>query len=400
MQLVRPFSALRPIAGHAQEVAAPPYDVISLEEARALGYKQPWSFVHVSRAEIDLPEGTHPYAPEVYAKAKENLHGMSDLLMRDRVPCYYVYRMTLGNHVQTGLAAAVSIAAYESGQVLRHELTRPDKEDDRVRQIDALGAQTGPVLLAYRQHSEIQSLLSEVSQGTPDMEATLEDGVCHQVWVLSDPKLLNRLTGLFESVGKLYIADGHHRFAAAARVSKLRPNTTPTALAVLFPDSEMCILDYNRVVKDLNGQSSVDFLARVSSTFEVEAVSFPVRPEVRGTYGMYLSEWYRLTVRPKTVLLDPVSRLDVSILQTQLLAPILGIEDPRRDKRIDFVGGTRGLSELENKVQSGEMAVAFSLYPTSLEELMAVADAGEIMPPKSTWFSPKLADGLLSQVLD
>ncbi|CAK0773043.1 conserved hypothetical protein [Gammaproteobacteria bacterium] len=399
MQLISPFSALRPVAGHAQKVAAPPYDVISLEEARALGLGKPWSFVHVSRAEIDLPEGTHPYAPEVYAKAKENLYGMSSILMRDRVPCYYVYRMTLGNHVQTGLAAAVSIAAYELGQVLRHEFTRPDKEDDRVCQIDALGAQTGPVLLAYRQHSEIQSLLLEASQGTPDMEATLEDGVCHQVWVLSNPEILNRFTDLFGSVGKLYIADGHHRFAAAARVSKLRPNTTPTALAVLFPDSEMCILDYNRVVKDLNGQSTLDFLARVP--FDVEVVSFAVRPEVRGTYGMYLpGQWYRLTARVETVPPDPVSRLDVSILQTQLLAPILGIEDPRRDKRIDFVGGTRGLSELENRVQNEGMAVAFSLYPTSLEELMAVADAGEVMPPKSTWFSPKLADGLLSQVLD
>ncbi|CAK0748257.1 DUF1015 domain-containing protein [Gammaproteobacteria bacterium] len=411
MSMLRPFAALRPAPGRAADVAAPPYDVVSLEEARVHASGRPWSFLHVSRAEIDLPAGTDPYSPQVYARARDNLQEMeyTRILVREALPCYYVYRLVMGEHVQTGLAATVAVAAYDTGRVRRHELTRPDKEDDRVHQIDALNAQTGPVLLAYRHQPEVEALLATFTRETPEMDVTAADGVRHLVWTIKDSATIQRLTTLFEGMERLYIADGHHRSAAAARVAARRgfnsAEEIATAahayfLAVAFPDREMRILDYNRLVKDLNGLSRENFLARVAQSFRVETVETEVRPGRSGEYGMYLpGQWYRLTLNSDQSPVDPVARLDVSLLQDRLLAPVLAIGDPRRDKRIDFVGGIRGLSGLQKRVDSGEMAVAFALYPTTMMDLMAVADAGAIMPPKSTWFEPKLADGLLSHML-
>lgn len=412
MPLIRPFPALRPAPGRAQEVIAPPYDVLDTAEARALAADRPWSFLHISKPEIDLPPGTDPYAPEVYAKAKENLDHMlqAGVLRQDEAPCYYAYRLTMGDHVQTGIVAVASVADYDTNRIRKHEFTRPDKEDDRVRQIAALDAQTGPVLLAYPHAPEVDALLAEAAQHEPDADAVSETNVRHTLWVIRDAERIARLTALFDAMPALYIADGHHRSAAASRVCAARKAANPHHtgeeaynyfLAVIFPDHQMKILDYNRVIRDLNGLSKEDFLRRVQACFTVETADGPVKPEKPGQFGLYLGgRWHRLRIHPSLVPADPVDRLDVSLLQNHLIAPILGITDPRRDKRIDFVGGIRGLNELERRVDSGEMALAFSLHPTHMEHLMAVADAGRVMPPKSTWFEPKLADGMASHLLD
>jgi uncharacterized protein (DUF1015 family) len=412
MPLIRPFPALRPAPGRAQEVIAPPYDVLDTAEARALAKGRPWSFLHISKPEIDLPEGTDPYAPEVYAKAAENLDGMlrAGVLRRDEVPCYYAYRLVMGEHVQTGLVAAASVADYDANRIRKHEFTRPDKEDDRVRQITALDAQTGPVLLAYPHAPEVDALLAAATQREPDADAISEAKVRHTLWVIRDADSIARLTALFDAMPALYIADGHHRSAAASRVCAARRAANPHHtgeeaynyfLAVIFPDHQMKILDYNRVIRDLNGLTEQDFLRRLQTCFTLEAAAGPVKPAQPGEFGMYLGgRWYRLRIHPGLVPADPVDRLDVSLLQNHLIGPVLGITDPRRDKRIDFVGGIRGLDELMRRVDTGEMAVAFSLHPTHMEHLMAVADAGRVMPPKSTWFEPKLADGMASHLLD
>ncbi len=412
MPLIRPFAALRPAPGRAQEVIAPPYDVLDTTEARALAAGRPWSFLHISKPEIDLPPGTDPFAPEVYAKAAENLARMLEagVLEQDEAPYYYAYRLFMGEHVQTGIVAAASVADYDVNRIRKHEYTRPDKEDDRVRQITALNAQTGPVLLAYPHAPEVDALLAAATQGEPDADAISEANVRHTLWVIRDADRIARLTALFDAMPALYIADGHHRSAAASRVCAARRAANPQHtgeeaynyfLAVIFPDHQMRILDYNRVIRDLNGLSETEFIARVAERFIVEDAGAPVRPAQPGQFGLYLGgRWRRLTIHPDLVPDDPVDRLDVSLLQNHLIAPILGITDPRRDKRIDFVGGIRGLGELERRVDSGEMALAFSLHPTRMEHLMAVADAGQVMPPKSTWFEPKLADGMASHLLD
>ncbi|MBL8492533.1 MAG: DUF1015 domain-containing protein [Rhodocyclaceae bacterium] len=407
MPLIQPFRGLRPVAGRAGDVAAPPYDVLSTEEARQRAAGRPWSFLHISKPEIDLPADTDPYAPEVYAKAVENLGRMLDarILARDPEARYYAYRLTMGTHVQTGLVAAASVAAYDANRIRRHEFTRPDKEDDRVRQIGALNAQTGPVLLAYPASPAADALLAQAGAGTPEADVTAPDGIRHQVWSVADPGLLDAITGTFDSMPALYIADGHHRSAAASRVAAARrkpvEGSSDYFLSVIFPHHEMKILDYNRVVKDLNGLSPEALLARTGERFAVTAAEGRVKPAAPREFGMYLpGRWYRLAIDPARVPADPVARLDVSLLSDNLLGPVLGIADLRRDKRIDFVGGIRGLAELEKRVDSGEMAVAFALHPTGMEDLMAVADAGQVMPPKSTWFEPKLADGLVSHVLD
>ncbi len=411
MSLIRPFAALRPAPGRAQEVIAPPYDVLNTEEARALTEKRPWSFLHISKPEIDLPIDTDPYAPAVYAKAAENLNKMlaADVLKQDEAPFYYAYRLIMAEHVQTGLVAVASVAAYDSNRIRKHEFTRPDKEDDRVRQIEALNAQTGPVLLAYPHAPEVDSLLAAATQTVPDADATAESGVRHTLWVIRDRALLARLTGLFEAMPALYIADGHHRSAAASRVCAARKaanaghdGTEPYNyfLAVIFPDHQMKILDYNRLVKDLNGLTEAEFLHRLAESFTLEESHEPVKPAQPREFGLYLGgKWRRLHIHPSLVPTDPVDRLDVSLLQNYLIGPVLGIADPRRDKRIDFVGGIRGLAELERRVDSGEMALALAMHPTHMEHLMAVADAHAIMPPKSTWFEPKLADGMASHIL-
>jgi len=405
MSLIRPFAGLRPAPGMAAAVIAPPYDVLSSEEARAQAAGKPWSFLHISKPEIDLPPGTDPYRPEVYAKGRDNFARMLEakVLQRDLAPYYYFYRLTMGTHTQLGLVAVASCAAYEANRIRRHEYTRPDKEDDRVRQIDTLNAQTGPVFLAYRHDAAIDALAATATAGVPDADVTAGDGVRHTLWVVRDAALIDALTRAFDARACLYICDGHHRSAAAARVAA-QDRTRDSAqyfLAVIFPDEQTRIFDYNRVVKDLNGLTPDEFLRRAEPAFAVEPMGGAVKPAQPGEFGMYLGRrWYRLRVRPERVPSDPVRRLDVSVLQDQLIAPLLGITDPRRDKRIDFVGGIRGLAELERRVDCGEMALAFALYPTSLADLMAVADAGQVMPPKSTWFEPKLADGLVNHVLD
>jgi uncharacterized protein (DUF1015 family) len=408
MTLIRPFAGLRPVDERAVDVIAPPYDVLNSAEARIRAQGRPWSFLHISRAEIDQPDGTSPYDPLVYETAAANLARMKDegILRRDPRPCYYVYQLIMGEHRQTGLVAAASISAYDSNRIRKHEFTRPDKEDDRVRQIEALNAQTGPVLLACPAQAVIDTLLEEVTRMQPVVDLVADDAIGHRLWVISDDTLIGRITAAFDALEALYIADGHHRSAAASRVAASRAGqgTDSSAayfLAVIFPHNQMKILDYNRVVRDLNGMTPETFLAGLSDKFSVSPVSEACHPAGPGEFGMYLAgQWYRLTIHPDRVPADPVARLDVSLLADNLLAPLLGISDPRRDQRIDFVGGIRGLGELERRVDSGEMQVAFSLYPTGMEDLMAVADAGAVMPPKSTWFEPKLADGLVSHVLD
>jgi uncharacterized protein (DUF1015 family) len=413
MSLIRPFPALRPAPGRAAEVIAPPYDVLNTAEARALAEGRPWSFLHISKPEIDLPPDTDPYAAEVYAKAAENLQKMqaAGVLKQDDAPCYYAYRLIMGEHVQVGLVAVASVADYDSNRIRKHEFTRPDKEDDRVRQIDALNAQTGPVLLAYPDAPEVDAILAAATQGEPDADSIApESGVRHTLWVIRADATLARLGELFDAMPALYIADGHHRSASASRICAARKASNPKHtgeeaynyfLSVIFPHHQMRILDYNRIIKDLNGLSEATFMARVAESFMIEMADEAVKPARPGEFGMYLNgRWSRLTIRGDLIPHDdPVGRLDVSLLQNNLIAPLLAISDPRRDKRIDFVGGIRGLAELEKRVDSGEMALAFSLYATRMEDLMAVADANEVMPPKSTWFEPKLADGMASHML-
>ncbi len=407
MPLIRPFAGLRPLPAYAADVVAPPYDVLNSEEARQRAAGRPWSFLHISKAEIDLPEGTDPYDPAVYAKAADNLQKLLDagVLKRDAKPRYYVYRLTMGSHVQTGLVAVASVAEYDVNRIRRHEFTRPAKEDDRVRQIEALNAQTGPVLLAYKSQPDVDRLIESVTWGAPEYDLQADDGIGHAFWLVSDPAIMDKLTQGFDAMPAIYIADGHHRSAAASRVAAALNRGSDAMssyfLSVIFPHNQMKILDYNRVVKDLNGLSIQGLLEKLGATFDVRNETAAVSPGSPGEFGMYLANrWYRLRVHSDHIPTDPVGRLDVSLLANTLLEPLLGVRDPRTDPRIDFVGGIRGLGELEKRVDSGEMAVAFSMYPTSMEDLMAVADANEVMPPKSTWFEPKLADGLISHVID
>jgi uncharacterized protein (DUF1015 family) len=410
MTLIKPFAGLRPVEGRASEVVAPPYDVLSSAEARLRACNRPWSFLHISKAEIDLPDDADPYDPAVYEMAAANLRRMlgAGILRRDADPCYYVYRLVMGDHRQTGLVAVACVGDYDSNRIRKHEFTRPDKEDDRVRQIEALNAQTGPVLLAYPSRPNVNGLLEAAAAMPPDVDLVADDGIEHSLWVVRDGARMEAITRAFDAMDALYIADGHHRSAAASRVAAGRRGKeggdaggAGYFLAVIFPHDQMKILDYNRVVKDLNGMSPETFLASLGGYFTVSPCAGACRPRVPAEFGMYLGgQWYRLNIHRERIPDDPVRRLDVSLLADNLLAPILGISDPRRDKRIDFVGGIRGLEELERRVDSGEMCVAFALYPTRMEDLMAVADAGEVMPPKSTWFEPKLADGLVSHVLD
>ena len=405
---VRPFAALRPTAEHAAAVIAPPYDVVSTEEARTLAAGRPSSFLHISRPEIDLPEGTSPYSDAAYEQGARSLARLvaQRVLIRDDAPSFYVYRMVMNGRAQTGVALAASVRAYEQNRVRRHENTRPDKENDRVRNIASLNAQTGPVLVAYRANDALRELVGAAAKAAPLFSVAGPNDVEHTVWRVSAPSQVAALQAAFDALDALYIADGHHRSAAAARVAAQRRGSPDASheffLAVAFPHDEMRILDYNRVVRDMNGLTPDALLARIRESFDVEparGASSPARPE---TFAMYLAgKWYALKIHSKLVpRRDPVASLDVSLLHDHLLTPILEIGDPRTDPRVDFVGGVRGLPELERRVQSGRAAAAFALHPTRMEQLMAVADAGKLMPPKSTWFEPKLGDGLLSHVLD
>jgi uncharacterized protein (DUF1015 family) len=407
LSLIKPFRALRPVPDRAAEVLAPPYDVLSSAEARVRAQGRPWSFLHISKPEIDLDPAIDPYHHTVYAKAAENLQGMvnSGVLIRDPNPCYYVYRLTWRGRMQTGLAGTASLADYASNRIRKHELTTPAKEDDRVRQIEAVNAQTGPVMMAYPEAPAIDAMLHRAAERAPAVDVTADDGVHHQLWVVSDGDAIAALTRAVEGLPALYIADGHHRSAAAARVAQARGNGSASHgffLAVMFRHSEMTILDYNRVLRDLNGQRPEELLAGLRQRFSIAISDQPVGPAAPGEFGMYVGgRWYRLTIRPDLVPnADPIGRLPITLLTRNAIEPFFGLTDPRTDKRIDFVGGGRGLPELERRVASGEMAAAFALYPTQMTELMAVADAGGIMPPKSTWFEPKLADGMVSHVLD
>ncbi len=402
-EIVRPFAGLRPAKGRAADVAAPPYDVVSEAEARGLVAGRPWSFLHVSRPEVDFPDGIDSHAPECYVKAAENLRAMErdGVLIRDVKPCYYVYRMILADHVQTGVVAGGSIAEYARNRIRRHELTRPDKETDRVRQIDAVDAQTGPVLVAHPRDSVLDEIVERATGGAPAADVSLGD-VRHQMWVVSADADIDAITGAFGKMDAIYIADGHHRSAAAARVAEARGDALSSHfLIVSFPIDEVKILDYNRVVRDLGGLSAANFVSKLGQEFDVVPMGAPVRPDRRGTFGLYLGgRWYRLVLKARPGEdASPLDRLDVRLLTAHVLDPLLGIGDPRTDPRIDFVGGIRGLEALQAMVDGGEWQAAFSLFPTGMDDLMAVADAGLVMPPKSTWFEPKLADGLISYPL-
>lgn len=412
-RLIFPFGGLRPVPERADAVAAPPYDVLSTAEARQQASGKPLSFLHISKPEIDLPEGTDPFDDAVYAKGSGNIRRMIDdgILIRDSAPCYYVYRLNMGDHSQTGLVGVAPVAAYDDNRVRRHEFTRPDKEDDRVRQIDSVDAQTGPVLVVHQPRDDISAILNQISAAPPLYDVTLPGGVGHQLWLVDDGALIAQIDAAYGALELLYIADGHHRSAAASRVTGLRRDANPNHrgdeaynrfLIVAFPADQVRILDYNRVVRDLNGLSPESFLERLATDFEVAPSTEPVRPDRPHTFGMYLGgDWYHLTaLLPPSTTDEPLERLDIRLLSDLLLEPVLAIGDPRVDPRIDFIGGIRGLEELSLRVDSGEWAVAFALYPTSIDDLMAVADAGEVMPPKSTWFEPKLADGLISYPLD
>ena len=408
MTLIKPFRALRPAPGRAADVLAPPYDVLSSVEARERAKGKPWSFLHVSKAEIDLDPAVDPYDASVYAKAAANLARMIDaaVLVRDAEPRYYVYRMTWRGHVETGLAAVASLADYASNRIRKHEHTTPAKEDDRVRQIEAVNAQTGPVMLGYRTSPQLDAMLARAAAGVAAVDVTADDGVRHQLWVIDDAAAIAAITAAVDAMPALYIADGHHRSAAAARVATARGGGDGYFLTVLFPQNEMTILEYNRVLRDLNGRKPAALLDELRKHYAVEKSDTPVQPRAAREVGMYLAgAWYRLVLHQDeadkaAAAADPVARLPITLLTRYVIAPIFGVTDPRTDKRIDFVGGGRGLSELERLVSSGAMAVAFALYPTQMSDLMAVADAGAIMPPKSTWFEPKLADGAVSHVLD
>ncbi|MCX6555389.1 MAG: DUF1015 family protein, partial [Candidatus Aminicenantes bacterium] len=396
----------------AEKIAAPPYDVLSSDEARELAKGNPYSFLHVGKPEIDLPPGTDLYAGEVYAKGKENFTRFINekALIQDKKKCFYIYKQIWGEHVQIGLVAGASCQDYQDDMIKKHELTREDKERDRQRHIETLNAQTGPVFLTYKQKKAIDKLIAMGMAKEAENDISTYDGVRHIFYVVDDEKLVAAIQKEFRKLAVLYVADGHHRSAAATQIKAKRQEANPGHsgdeeynffLAVIFPHNQMKILPYNRVVRDLHGMAPGDFLARISERFSCEPTveKEPAKPL---EFSMYIGgEWYRLRAKPGTFdKADAIASLDVSILQNNLLAPVLGICDPRTDKRIDFIGGIRGTGELEKKVDNGQFAVAFSFRATTIEQLFAVADAGRIMPPKSTWFEPKLKDGLVSHLLD
>ena len=402
--LFAPFRGLLAAPGRAAEVAAPPYDVVNRNEATAAAAQNPISFLHASRAEVDLPDIDDPYCDAVYAKAADTFSRfISDgVLVRDEAAAFYIWRLEAGTHSQTGVVAAASVAAYEGGRIMRHEFTRPDKETDRVRHMEALSAATGPTLLAHRPAPALMACVAAAAKGDPVLSIDGPGGVRHTLWRVAEPGLMQDLGAALEALPAAYIADGHHRTAAAARVARERGISDGRFLSVLFPSDELLILDYNRVVRDFGGLAADEFLKYLAPDFDVMPMSRPAKPTAPHQFVMHMSgRWFQLDlhVAPGEDA-APVERLDVAILSARILEPLLGIKDPRTDPRIDFVGGARGLDGLAERVESGKWAAAFALYPTAMNDLMDVADAGGVMPPKSTWFEPKLADGLVSLVLD
>lgn len=414
MANIRPFRAYRPAPGKEKRIAALPYDVYNRQEATEVVKANPDSFLAIDRAETQFGPQVDTYAPEVYQKARELLQArISDgSFVQDETPCYYLYEQVMGGRSQTGIVACASIDDYLNEVIKKHENTRADKELDRIHHVDICNMQTGPIFLAYRDNAELKEIIRRHKASEPVCDFISEDGIVHRVWVIKDMKSVSEIQAAFSNIPSVYIADGHHRCASAVKVGIKRRESKETYtgdeefnffLSVLFPDSELKILDYNRVVFDLGGLSKEDFLDQVQEKFAVCTLrgSAPYAPEAKGTFGMYLEgKWYKLTAKEELLSDDPVKGLDVSILQDNLLSPILGIKDPKTDKRIDFVGGIRGLQELVRRCEEVPGSIAFSMYPTSIEELFAVADAGRLMPPKSTWFEPKLRSGLFLHDLE
>jgi len=403
---IRPFAALRPHPNYANSVIAPPYDVLNTEEARKSANGKPYSFLHISKPEIDLSNCTDKYSEEVYQKGAQNFNSLvsKGILLRDPKACYYIYHMKKDNHQQTGIAMISSVDSYNNNVIKKHELTRPIKEQDRVMQIKALSAHTSPVLLTYMKSERIEEILEYLMNDQPEYDLTDSEGVSHSLWVIDDEKQINDLSDEFNSMSSMYIADGHHRSAAGARVAELMPNVEGSKyfLTVAFPHNQMRILPYHRAVKDISFISKNDLLERISLSFDIVESNVAFQPEINFQFGMYAYGcWYKIRAKEEIIPnSDLVDKLDVSLLHQNLIEPILGIADPRTDERIRFVGGIRGLQELEKLVDNGEMDIAFSLKPTRISDLIRVADSGRIMPPKSTWFDPKLVDGLLSYVID
>ena len=409
MSVVKPFKAIRPAAQLAEKVAALPYDVMNSDEAREMVVGNPYSFLHVDKAEIDLDPQIDLYDKRVYEKARDNLYKMiaDGVFVQDEKACLYIYKQVMDGRVQTGIVGCASIDDYVNNIIKKHELTRANKEQDRINHVDYCDANTGPIFLTYRAKAEINALVAAQMAKTPACDFVSEDGISHTVWVVDEDAVVAELCAQFAAIDYLYIADGHHRCASAANVGRMRREANPSYtgneefnffLCVIFPDEDLYVMDYNRLVKDLNGNDQEAFLAKVSEKFTITPYDAQgvLKPAKKHTFGMYLGgKWMLLEAKEGSYnAADPVEQLDVSILQNNLLHPILGIGDPRTDKRIDFVGGIRGLKFLSDAVDSGEMAVAFSMFPTTMDDLMDIADAGAIMPPKSTWFEPKLRSGL------
>jgi uncharacterized protein (DUF1015 family) len=405
MAKIRPFEAVRPQPQLAKQVASKPYDVLNSAEAKQEAVGNAYSFLHITKSEIDLPESVDIHSQQVYDLALENLNAFlqREVLFKESKPCYYIYQLIMEGRAQTGLVCVSSIEDYNNDIIKKHEFTRPEKEQDRINHIKTSGAQTGNVFLAYRNQASIDALIDKwKTTKTPVYDFTAEDGIQHTVWAVSDTAVIDQITNLFETeVPCTYIADGHHRAASAAKVKLAAPESVNYFLTTLFPSNQLHIMDYNRVVKDLNGLSAEQFLEALKESFEVDTHEGAYKPTHLHSFGMYLNKnWYVLKAKPGTYNdADPIGVLDVTILSNNILSKILGIVDQRTDKRIDFVGGIRGLAELEKRVDSGEMAVAISLYPVTIDQLFNIADAGEVMPPKSTWFEPKLRDGLLTNLI-
>ena len=406
MAIIKPFQALKPKKELAEKVASRPYDVLNSEEAKKEAAGNNYSFLRITKSEIDLPDGIDTHSQQVYDKAKANLELFiqNGTLFLEEKPCYYIYQLVMDGKNQTGLVCASSIADYFNDVIKKHELTRPEKEKDRIDHMRTIRAQTGNVFMAYRDVMEINALINGwKAKNTPEYDFIANDGIKHTIWVINRDDVINSITNLFATkVPNTYIADGHHRAASAAKVSKQLPDSDAANffLTTIFPESQLAILDYNRVVKDLNDLTTEEFIGALQEDFMITYSPEPVKPAVLHEFGMYLEdEWYILTAREGTYRKDPIGVLDVTILQKNVLDKILDIGDPRTDTRVDFVGGIRGLEELEKRVKSGEMAAAFSLYPVTIEQLFAIADSGKVMPPKSTWFEPKLRDGLLTHLI-
>lgn len=406
MALYRAFKAFRPEKSKQALIPALPYDVMNSDEAREMVKGNPYSFLHIDKAEIDLPKGTDIYSDEVYKKAKENLDNLekTGALIQDKKPCFYIYRQIMNGRSQTGIVGCASIDDYMNNVIKKHEHTLAIKEQDRIRHVDTCNANTGPIFLTYRKNDVISNAVNDWVNSHEAVYDFVADGVTQTVWAIDDDDIINTVSNEFAKIDALYIADGHHRCASAVKVGQKRREEKPDYtgdeefnffLSVAFPDDELEIMDYNRVVKDLNGMSREEFLDAVSNSFEAEKVDTQYKPTKRHTFGMLIeNDWYKLTAKDSIIdESDPVKRLDVSILQDNLLFPILDIDDPKTNDRIDFIGGIRGLDELERRCKD-DMKLAFAMYPTSIDDLMSIADANLIMPPKSTWFEPKLLSGI------